>query len=155
MSPLDSLITHAPAAARNPVLAKPTAAHGGRSEDLATAAACFRLLRAITVNDRVMAKRWRITPQQYAAMLEIHFCEEPESLTIGSLALRLNIKHNCAVFIANKLGKLGYLARTPSQRDRRRVHLKLTARGRGLLLALAEADRRQSAAVVTSFLEPA
>lgn len=154
MSPLDNISTRAPVAARTAALLQPpiTPGHGDGPVDLDAAAAYFNLLRAITVNDRIMAKRRQITPQQYAAMLEIHFHEQAERLTIGGLALRLNIKHNCAVFIANKLGKKGYLVRIPSRRDHRRVHLGLTAKGRGLLLELAETDRRQSAAVVARFL---
>jgi len=158
MSALESLITHTPGtAARAAVAPRPPAATGRSAwpEELDIVATCFNLLRAITTSDRVMAKNSQVTPQQYVAMLEIHFCDDPEPLTVGGLAGRLNIKHNCAVFIANKLCKKGYLVRIPSRRDHRRVHLKLTAKGRGLLCELARADRQQSAAAVARFLAPA
>ena len=109
--------------------------------DLDIAAACFSLLRIVTMHDRDMARRYGVTPQQYEAMLEIHFCDGPELITIGGLARRLNIKHNSVVGVVNKLASRRLVMRTPSERDRRLMHLSLTEQGRNLLQALASADR--------------
>ena len=120
--------------------------------DLDIAAACFSLLRIVTMHDREMARRYGITPQQYEAMLEIHFCEGPEPITIGGLARRLNIKHNSVVLTVNKLCRKGYVVRTPSQRDRRLMHLSLVAEGRALLQALARADHESSSSAAAGFV---
>lgn len=116
------------------------------SQDLTTAAALLNLLRTVTVNDRDMARRHGVTPQQYDALLEIHFCAGPEPLTIGGLAQRLKIRHNSVVATVNKLCRRGLVTRTPSQRDGRLMHLGLTDHGRALLLTLAVADRSSAAA---------
>jgi DNA-binding MarR family transcriptional regulator len=120
--------------------------------DLDTAAACFGLLRIVTINDREMTKRHGITPHQYEAMLEIYFWGDPEPITVGGLARRLNIKHNSAVHIVNKLSNKGYVVRVPSQRDHRLMHLRLQAEGRALLYVLARADHERSSVVASRFV---
>lgn len=119
--------------------------------DLDAAATCFGLLRIVTIHDREMTKRHGITPQQYEAMLEIHFWGDPEPITVGGLARRLNIKHNSVVLIVNKLCNKGYVLRVPSQRDHRLMHLSLQAEGHALLYALARADHERSSDVVSRF----
>lgn len=116
------------------------AAHAA-SPELTAAAALFGLLRTVSIHDRDMARRHGVTPQQYDALLEIHFCTGPEPVTIGGLAQRLSIRHNSVVATVNKLCHRGLVTRTPSQRDRRLMHLALTDHGRALLLMFALADR--------------
>lgn len=122
-------------------------AHG-----LDAAAALFNLLRIVTAHDRDMVRRHGITPQQYQALLEIHFRTTPEPLTIGGLALRLGIRHNSVVGVVNKLARRNLVTRTQSERDRRLMHLDLTEQGRNLLRALASADRDRSSKAATETL---
>ncbi len=119
-------------------------ARNAGAHELDEAATLFSLLRIVTAHDRDMVRRHGITPQQYQALLEIHFRTSPEPLTIGGLALRLGVRHNSVVGVVNKLARRSLVTRTPSERDRRLMHLNLTEQGRNLLQALASADRDRS-----------
>src|SRR5687767_6882628 len=74
------------------------------------------------------AEQMGLTAQHYQAMLAI--CASPEGrLTINDLAQQLLIRHNSAVGLVDRLNKQGLAAREPSPQDRRKVHLRLTAKG--------------------------
>ena len=121
-------------------------------QDLDTAAVSISLIRAVTIHAREIARRYGVTPQQYQAMLEIHCCADPEPITIGGLARRLKIKHNSVVLVINRLSKKGYVVRSPSQHDRRCMHLSLADEGRALLGALVRVDHAESAAILSQLL---
>ena len=122
------------------------------AHDLDAAAALFNLLRIVAAHDRDIMRRHGITSQQYQALLEIHFRTSPQPLTIGGLALRLGVRHNSVVGVVNKLARRSLVMRTPSERDRRVMHLSLTEQGRNLLRALASADRDRSGKAATEAL---
>lgn len=122
------------------------------ADGLDAAAALFGLLRIVTAHDREMARRHGITPQQYEALLEIHFHAGSEPITIGGLALRLGVRHNSVVAVVNKLARRSLVTRTPSERDRRLMHLSLTQHGRDLLQALAAADRTRSSGAAAGIM---
>lgn len=56
--------------------------------------------------------------------------------TIGETAERLHIRHHSAVELAQRAEDAGLLARARDTSDHRRVHLRLTPRGRARLEAL-------------------
>ena len=64
-------------------------------------------------------------------------------MTVGDLAERLRIKHNSAVGLVDRLARQGLLTRVPSQGDRRRVGIELTAQGVRVLEGLALVHREE------------
>jgi len=84
-----------------------------------------------------------LTGQHYQAMLVVRACPDGQRLTIADLAHQLLIKHNSAVELVDRLAELDLVAREPSSDDRRKVELRLTARGRGVLAKLAAVHRAE------------
>ncbi len=78
-----------------------------------------------------------VKPQQYLALLAIK-AWPGQSMPIKDLADKLQLRHNGAVQLADRLSKAGYTERVPSPSDRRSVHLRLTDDGEALLAELAE-----------------
>jgi DNA-binding MarR family transcriptional regulator len=82
-----------------------------------------------------------LTSQHYQAMLILRACPEDGSVTINDLAHELFIKHNSAVGLVDRLAEEGLVVREPSSTDRRKVELRLSARGRRVLAKLAAVHR--------------
>lgn len=89
----------------------------------------FGIVRTQSHTDKNLLRTRTISHQQYAALLEIRCQEDPEVLTIGTLAQRLGIRHNTVVSAINRLVSLELVERIQSSRDRRKVHLRLTQYG--------------------------
>ena len=70
-----------------------------------------------------------ITPQQYQALLAIKGFPGRESVTVGELAERLQLRHHSAVGLVDRLVAEKLVVRLPSAEDRRRVLIQLTLRG--------------------------
>ena len=83
-----------------------------------------------------------LTAQHYQAMLILRASAD-ESVTINDLARHLLIKHNSAVGLVDRLVREGLLVREASREDRRKVELRLSARGRQVLAKLAGMHRRE------------
>jgi DNA-binding MarR family transcriptional regulator len=64
-------------------------------------------------------------------------------LTINELAQQLLIRHNSAVGLVDRLSKQGLALREPSPEDKRKVYLRLTAKGDRVLARLAEVHREE------------
>jgi DNA-binding MarR family transcriptional regulator len=84
-----------------------------------------------------------LTAQHYQAMLVLRGWPEDRRVTINDLAQQLLIKHNSAVGLVDRLAQEKLVMRSPSSADRRKVELRLTARGRGMLAKLAAMHRRE------------
>jgi DNA-binding MarR family transcriptional regulator len=84
-----------------------------------------------------------LTGQHYQALLVVRACPEGQRLTIADLAQQLLIKHNSAVELVDRLAEFDLVARESSPSDGRKVELRLTARGRGLLAKLAAMHRAE------------
>ena len=83
-----------------------------------------------------------LSAQHYQAMLAL--CASAEGrLTINELAQQLLIRHNSAVGLVDRLNKQGLAAREPSPDDKRKVYLRLTAKGDRVLSRLAEVHREE------------
>jgi DNA-binding MarR family transcriptional regulator len=68
---------------------------------------------------------------------------EEGRLTINDLAQQLLIRHNSAVGLVDRLSKQGLAVREPSPDDKRKVYLRLTAKGDRVLARLAEVHREE------------
>ena len=83
-----------------------------------------------------------LTAQHYQAMLAL--CASRDGrLTINDLAQQLLIRHNSAVGLVDRLEAQGLAAREPSADDKRKVFLRLTAKGDRVLARLAEVHREE------------
>ena len=86
-----------------------------------------------------------LSSQHYQAMLSLRACPEGETMTIADLANELLIKHNSAVGLVDRLVRERLVAREASSDDRRKVELRLSARGRQVLAKLAAMHRDELA----------
>ncbi len=84
-----------------------------------------------------------LTPQQHQALLAIRGFPGREQLTIGKLAERLQIKHNSAVGLVDRLVNGHLMVRRPASADRRQVYVSLTPRGARVLERLTAMHREE------------
>jgi DNA-binding MarR family transcriptional regulator len=104
-----------------------------------TRLAAFRLvLRGFLHFSEEAAAEVGLTGQHYQALLILRGWPPEQAMTINDLAQQLFLKHNSAVGLVDRLAADGLLVRTPSSVDRRKVELRLTARGSRLLSRLAQ-----------------
>lgn len=103
--------------------------------------ASFRYaLRSFLRFSEAAAEKVGLTAQHYQALLAV--CAAAEGhVTINDLSRQLLIRHNSAVGLVDRLTAQGLLAREPSAEDRRKVYLRLTAKGDRVLEKLAEVHR--------------
>jgi DNA-binding MarR family transcriptional regulator len=105
--------------------------------------AAFRhALRRFLRFSEVAAEAMGLSAQHYQAMLALCASEEGR-LTINDLAQQLLIRHNSAVGLVDRLSKQGLAVREPSPDDKRKVYLRLTAKGDRVLARLAEVHREE------------
>jgi DNA-binding MarR family transcriptional regulator len=108
----------------------------------------FASMRSYACASGVVLKKFRLTPLQYTAMLEIYTSSVNDGFTVGALAANLKTTHSATVELVNKLCKKGYVDRSRCLQDRRKVHLHLTAGGRAALDELISIDRQEFLSVL-------
>src|SRR5690349_20955225 len=113
------------------------------TDDYARLAAFRRALREFLHFSDVAAAEAGLTTQHYQAMLILRACPEGERVTIKDLARELFIKHNSAVGLVDRLVSERLVTREAPREDRRKVELRLSARGRSVLARLAGVHRRE------------
>jgi len=84
-----------------------------------------------------------LTPEQYEVLLAVKTHAGPNSINIGYVSERLQVKHHTAVSLIDKLAAKNLVARKRSSKDRRQVHIKLTQRGNSVLSKVATIHRRE------------
>ncbi len=84
-----------------------------------------------------MARSVGLEPQQYLMLLAIRGLPEGSEAAIQTIAERLALKHHSAVELIDRLETHGYVRRTRSRDDRRRVFVTLLPRGERLLELVA------------------
>ena len=97
----------------------------------------YRIRKFVREGDTV-ARTAGLEPQQYLLLLAIRGMPEGEEPTIRSLAERLALKHQSTVELIDRLESPGYVRRTRSRDDRRRVLVSLLPRGEQLLEEVAQ-----------------
>lgn len=113
----------------------------GSDADYLTLAAFRAALRKFLRTSEDIAHGLGLTPQQHQAMLAVRGFPGDAPPTVGDLAARLQIRHNSAVGLITRLESQGYLRRTASKLDQRRMHVSLTPKGNAALDKLTEAHR--------------
>jgi len=111
--------------------------------DYMTLAAFRHMLRRYLRFSESAAAVAGLTAQHYQAMLIVRASAESKRVTINDLAQQLLIKHNSAVGLVDRLVAQGLAVRRASPEDRRKVNLRLSARGNRLLERLAGVHRRE------------
>lgn len=109
--------------------------------DYARLAAFRHALRAFLHFSEAAATRAGLTGTHYQALLIVRAWPPDAPLTINDLAQQLFLKHNSTVGLVDRLAISGLVVRAPSPVDRRKVELRLTARGMRVVTKLAEAHR--------------
>ncbi|HEY8932206.1 MAG TPA: MarR family transcriptional regulator [Rariglobus sp.] len=104
-------------------------------------------LRKFLGFSETMAVKHGVTAQQYQALLAIEGFPGRNWVTVGELAERLRTTHHSAVGLVDRMETLKLVCREKSSEDRRRVHVTLTAKGRGLLEKLYRVHRAELATV--------
>jgi DNA-binding MarR family transcriptional regulator len=84
-----------------------------------------------------------ITPQHHQALLAIKGYPGRDSVTVGELAERLQLRHHSAVGLVDRLVAEKLVSRAPSTEDRRQVFIQLTSRGENVLAKLSSAHSQQ------------
>jgi DNA-binding MarR family transcriptional regulator len=113
-----------------------------KAEYEALAALRYRLRQFLRFSEEA-AHSAGLSPQQHQALLAIKGFPRRERVTVGGLAERLQIRHQSAVGLANRLAANKLVSRETNAGDRRRVNLALTARGEIVLEKLSAAHRAQ------------
>jgi DNA-binding MarR family transcriptional regulator len=113
------------------------------TQDYAQLAAFRRALREFLRFSDEAAAEAGLTSRHYQAMLFLRACPDERQVTIADLAQELLIKHNSAVELVDRLVRERLVGRVHSRTDRRKVELRLTARGRQVLAKLAAMHRTE------------
>lgn len=109
----------------------------------ALAAFRYAMRKFLSFSKRALANEAELTPEQYEALLALKAFSSSTGLTIGDLSERLQVKHNTAVGIVNKLEAISLVRREPGILDRRQVFLKLLPEGDQLLARVAAIHREE------------
>lgn len=92
-----------------------------------------------------------LTSQQHQAVLAIKAHSLAGVMTIGELASQLLVKHHSAVELVIRLEKAGFVQKTAADDDRRKVLVKLTKAGEGMLAALSSNNLEELRAIAPTF----
>lgn len=101
------------------------------------------LIRCFLEFSQNKARGAGLAPRQHQALLAIKGFPKGPDVTIGDLAERLRIRHHSAVELVDRLVAEDLVVREASSADRRKVELRLTARGREVLAKLAAVHRAE------------
>jgi DNA-binding MarR family transcriptional regulator len=112
-----------------------------RKEEYEQMAAFRYALRVFLRFSEQAAEAVGLTPQQHQALLAIQGFPGRERVTVGELAERLQVRHQSAVGLVDRLAAQGLLKREPAEGDRRQVFVSLTGQGQDLLNRLTAAHR--------------
>jgi len=96
------------------------------------------LIRHFVREGDAKARAVGLEPQQYLMLLAIRGLPQGSDATIQTLAERLALKHHSAVELIDRLETHGYVRRTRSRDDRRRVFVSLLPRGERFLERVAQ-----------------
>jgi len=102
----------------------------------------YEIRRFLNFSERA-AHAAGIEPQQHQALLAIAGRPPEFETTVGALAERLQIRHHSAVELSHRLEANGWILRSRSRNDLRRVDLRLTRRGEQLLRRLSVSHRNE------------
>lgn len=83
------------------------------------------------------AREYGLEPRQHQLLLVVKGLPVDREPTIGELAERMQIRHNTAVELVDRLEERQLVERRRSQVDRRKVYVDLTEQGEAVLMELS------------------
>ncbi|MBD3267333.1 MarR family transcriptional regulator [bacterium] len=89
-----------------------------------------RINRVIDVNSRQLVSRYGLTSPQLLILKELSHSNE---FSVGTLAKNVNLSNGTVTDILDRMEKRGFVQRTRSTTDKRRVYVKITDMGLGIL----------------------
>ena len=101
-----------------------------------------------------LALRHGLQPQQYLLLLQVKGYPGREWATVGELAERLQAQHHGVVALISRCEKLGLVERRRSSEDRRRIEIRVRAKGEKLLNKLARLHRAELVSLQGRFVVP-
>jgi DNA-binding MarR family transcriptional regulator len=101
------------------------------------------LIRCYLNNSEKAARSVGLEPQQYMSLLVLRGLPTGEQATIRTLAERLQIRHNSAVELIDRMEACGLLRRERAKQDRRQVLVRVTPRGAKVLSRLVRHRLRE------------
>jgi DNA-binding MarR family transcriptional regulator len=101
-----------------------------------------------------LALRHSLQPQQYLLLLQVKGYPGREWATVGELAERLQAQHHGVVALISRCEKLGLVERRRSSEDRRRIEIRVLAKGEKLLNKLARLHRAELVSLQGRFVVP-
>ena len=113
------------------------------TRDYAQLASFRHALRGFLRFSEAAAEHEGLTSQHYQAMLILRGWPDGQPVSINDLAQQLLIRHNSAVGLVDRLARNDLIVRETSAVDRRKVELRLSARGRRVLAKLAAIHRAE------------
>lgn len=115
-----------------------------RHRPLHRALAQFRhQLRIFLLASEEASHRAGLHPQQHQLLLAVAGAGSESQLSIAYAAEQLGLKHNTVVELVDRCEQEGLLHRTVDREDRRRVCLKISARGQQILDGLSQVHLRE------------
>ncbi len=102
----------------------------------------YQLRRFLRFSEEVTREQG-ITALQYLLLLQIKGFPGRDWATVGELAERLQAKHHGVVSLISRCEASGLLKRSASRTDRRRVEVRLTAKGQRYVERLALLHRAE------------
>lgn len=100
-------------------------------------------LRVFLQSSEAAAHQAGIHPQQHQLLLAVAGVPSGVSPSIAYAAERLGLKHNSVVELVDRCEAEGLLQRTTDPADGRRVCLRISQRGQGVLNALSQMHLRE------------
>lgn len=113
----------------------------------------YQLRRFLRFSEEA-TRRSGVTPLQYLLLLHIGGFPGRDWATVGELAERLQAKHHGAVSLISRCEKAGWVKRSASRSDKRRVEVRLTRKGAKCLAQLARVHRTELLSLQDEFAVP-
>ena len=113
----------------------------------------YQLRRFLRFSEEV-TRRKGITMLQYLLLLQIRGFPGRDWATVGELAERLQAKHHGIVSLISRCEGAGLVQRVASRNDKRRVEVRLTAKGARHLEQLALLHRAELLSLRGAFAVP-
>jgi len=112
-------------------------------QDYVTLASFRYALRCFLRFSEDAATEAGLSTQQHQALLAIRGFPGRDSITVGELAERLQVRHHSAVGLIDRLVSCQLVEREPNSEDRRSVLIRLTETGERTLETLTKAHREE------------
>lgn len=113
----------------------------------------YRLRRFLRFSEEV-TRRHGVTPLQYQLMLQLKGFPGRDWASVSELAERLQAKHHGVVALVSRCEAAGWVTRSLSTDDQRRVEVRLSAAGLRCLEQLARLHRDELQSAAGGFVVP-